>query len=127
MKPKLIAHCGMNCAICIAYLRDKNKCPGCKFQGKPNSKFFKKCSIKNCNIIKDNKWKCCSPKCEKFPCKRLKDIDKRYKTKYNMSMVDNLNIIDSDGINKFIKQQKSKYIKSKKIFCIHKKTYFDLK
>lgn len=26
----LIAPCGMNCGTCIAYLRDKNKCPGCR-------------------------------------------------------------------------------------------------
>ncbi|MDD5456566.1 MAG: hypothetical protein PHV30_05985 [Candidatus Margulisbacteria bacterium] len=29
MKPALIAPCGMNCAICLGYLREKNKCPGC--------------------------------------------------------------------------------------------------
>ncbi|MBT7392065.1 DUF3795 domain-containing protein [archaeon] len=117
----------MNCAICIGYLREKNKCPGCKLQGKSDSKYFKKCSVKNCNVIKDNNWDYCSPKCEKFPCKRLKDLDKRYTIKYNMSMIDNLNFIEINGIKIFIEQQKSKYIKSKKIFCIHKKEYFDLK
>jgi len=25
----LIAPCGMNCGICLAYLREKKKCPGC--------------------------------------------------------------------------------------------------
>lgn len=29
----LIAPCGMNCGTCIAYLRDKNKCPGCPEAG----------------------------------------------------------------------------------------------
>ena len=28
--PDLIAPCGMNCNICMAYLREKNKCPGCR-------------------------------------------------------------------------------------------------
>jgi hypothetical protein len=26
----LIAPCGMNCGVCMAYLREKNKCPGCR-------------------------------------------------------------------------------------------------
>lgn len=25
----LIAPCGMNCGVCIAYLREKNRCQGC--------------------------------------------------------------------------------------------------
>lgn len=29
-KISLIAPCGMNCSICMAYLREKNKCPGCR-------------------------------------------------------------------------------------------------
>ena len=30
MKSELIAPCGMNCGICYGYLREKNKCPGCR-------------------------------------------------------------------------------------------------
>jgi len=26
----LIAPCGMNCGACIAFMRDKNNCPGCR-------------------------------------------------------------------------------------------------
>jgi hypothetical protein len=29
-KYQLIAFCGMNCTLCMAYLRDKNRCPGCR-------------------------------------------------------------------------------------------------
>lgn len=127
MKPKLIAPCGMNCSLCIAYLRDKNKCPGCNLQGKPNSDYFRKCIIKNCKIIKENNWKFCSPKCEKFPCTRLKNLDKRYRTKYSMSMINNLENIKNNGIRSFINKEKKKWIKNNKIFCVHKKEYFEIK
>ena len=30
IKTRLIAPCGMNCAVCLGYLREKNKCPGCQ-------------------------------------------------------------------------------------------------
>lgn len=124
MKPNLIAPCGMNCCLCVAYLRDKNKCPGCRIA---NKEYCRKCTIANCKIIKKNKWKFCSSSCEKFPCTRLKNLDKRYRKKYDFSMIDNLNIINKKGIREFIRQQKRKYIKANKILCIHNKKQFDLK
>ena len=127
MKPKLIAPCGMNCNLCIAYLREKNNCPGCNFQGKPDSDYVRKCTIKNCNIIKEKSWKYCCSKCEKFPCQRLKSLDKRYRTKYGMSMVENLEFIKEKGIIKFINNEKQRWIKNGKIFCVHHKKYFDIK
>ena len=129
MKSNLIAPCGMNCNICIGFLRDKNTCPGCNFMGKPesNKKYCKKCIIRSCKIIKKNKWKFCSKKCEKFPCRRLKDLDNRYKTKYNMSMIDNLEVIETKGIRFFLKKQKNKYQKNNKIICVHNKQLYDLK
>lgn len=127
MKTKLIAPCGMNCSLCIAHIREKNKCPGCNFQGDSNSDYCRKCSIKNCKIIKNKGWKCCSPKCEKFPCPRLKNLDKRYREKYGMSMIKNLEFIKDKGIRKFIKNEKQKWIKNDKIFCVHRNKYFDLK
>ena len=125
MKPKLIAPCGMNCSICIGYLREKNKCPGCReMENKPN--YCKKCIIRNCDVLKKSKMKFCSDKCEKFPCRRLKDLDKRYRAKYGMSMLDNLNVIKNKGIREFLKQQKKKYQKGDKILCVHnKKLYRD--
>ncbi len=29
IKPIVIAACGMNCAICMGHLREKNTCPDC--------------------------------------------------------------------------------------------------
>ena len=46
--PELIAPCGMNCGICMAYLREKNKCPGCRVIDINKSISVQKCKIKNC-------------------------------------------------------------------------------
>lgn len=47
-KIALIAPCGMDCAVCIAYVRNTNKCPGCRGDdsGKPVTRV--ECRIKNC-------------------------------------------------------------------------------
>lgn len=126
MNSKLIAPCGMNCGICLGYLREKNKCPGCRVIWEDKSISRVGCRIKNCEILKKNKLKFCSDKCKNYPCKRLKNLDKRYRTKYNMSMIENLENIDEKGIRKFLKQEKKRWVKGDKVFCVHHKKYYDI-
>ncbi len=129
MNTTLIAACGMNCGICIGYLRDKNKCPGCRLMGiqnasQSNKTYCKKCIIKNCPNLKEKKMKFCSHKCDTFPCKRLKNLDKRYQTRYSMSMIENLEKIDKTGIREFVKNEKIRW-KCKKCgntLCVHRET-----
>jgi hypothetical protein len=117
----LIAPCGMNCGICWAYLRDKNKCPGCRAPdvNKPATRV--RCKIKNCKIVQNSKSKFCFD-CVNLPCEHLKRLDKRYQAKYNMSMVENLEHIKKLGIKKFIKSEKTRWACSKcgDVICVHK-------
>jgi hypothetical protein len=43
--------------------------------------------------------------CEKYPCAGLNHLDTRYRTKYSMSMIDNLESIKQFGIRNFIKKK----------------------
>lgn len=123
IRQKMIAACGMNCAICSGHLREKNTCPGCRQLDKKGPEYCRKCIIKHCKILKEKGMKFCSDKCEKFPCKRLKDLDKRYRNKYDMSMIDNINEINKKGIRFFVKKQAKKYKCSKcgNLICVHNK------
>ncbi|MBN2486666.1 MAG: DUF3795 domain-containing protein [Bacteroidales bacterium] len=96
----LIAPCGMNCAICLAFLRKKNTCPGCRTYSETKPRYCKECIIVNCSLLKKTGSGFCY-ECEKYPCKRLKQLDKRYRTKYNMSMLENLANIKQNGLKKF--------------------------
>lgn len=109
MKPDLIAACGMNCSICIGHLREKNKCPGCRITDAYESSCGRKCILRSCLIIKNNNWEFCSDKCEKYPCLRLKNLDKRYRTKYGMSMIENLKFIKDKGIEMFLESEQEKW------------------
>lgn len=126
IKAKLIAPCGMNCAICLGYLREKNKCDGCK-NIKINSDYRRKCIIRNCEKLKENNWRFCSSKCEKFPCARLKNLDKRYRTKYNMSMLENLKNIEKLGIREFVKNEKTRWacLECGGVICVHRGYCFE--
>ncbi len=103
---KLIAPCGMNCGICMAYLREKNHCPGCNYPDTNKAAICVKCIIKNCETIKETKF--CF-RCDKYPCTRLKNLDKRYRTKYGMSMIENLENIRGLGIRQFVKNERIRW------------------
>jgi hypothetical protein len=120
MKENLIAPCGMNCSLCYAYQREKNKCLGCNDKTGSLPSSCQRCIIRNCSIIKDNKSGFCY-ECEKYPCQRLKQLDKRYRTKYNMSMVENLEYIKSNGMNLFLGNEKNRWTCNNccTIICIH--------
>ena len=125
MKIELIAPCGMNCGICSSYLALTNDlkqttiripyCSGCRIRNKQCS-FIKK----RCDKLLKNKIKYCF-ECEDFPCKRLQDLNKRYRTYFRMSMIENLENIKKVGIEKFLRQQKKKWMCQKcgKTICCH--------
>ncbi len=120
-KVLLIAPCGMNCGLCEAYLRVENKCPGCRGDDTNKPITRTNCKIKNCSVLKEGKTKFCF-KCKKFPCDYLEHLDKRYRSKYNMSIINNLVQIEKLGIRKFIENEKRKWTCSKcgGTICVHK-------
>jgi hypothetical protein len=110
MEEALIAPCGNNCATCVAYFgyrmdgnRRKDSCPGCRIKNK-------KCAFlkKHCELLSKNKIEFCF-ECETFPCEHLVNLDNDYRTKYNMSVIENLEFIRDNGIDKFVEQQEEKY------------------
>jgi len=109
-----IAPCGMNCGLCIMYLRHENKCPGCMSGRKVNGRCIK-CGIKLC---KDRKGDYCF-NCDKFPCERLKRLDKRYQEKYGMSEIANLKTIKERGIESFLLKEEKKWVNSDGTHCVH--------
>ena len=121
MKSSLIAPCGMNCSICMAYLRVKNKCPGCRGIDINKPVTRAKCKIKNCKELNKNNLKFCF-ECNKFACERMKHLDKRYRTKYDMSMIENLENIKKFGIREFVKNEKIRWACSQcgGPICVHR-------
>lgn len=113
MKEELVAPCGMNCNVCAAYLAVthdvKSKgirmmyCIGCRPRNKPCA-FLKK----NCDLLRKNEVKYCY-ECPTFPCKRLSAIDKRYRTQFRMSEIENLRHIKDKGIESFLKAEIAKW------------------
>jgi len=97
----MIAPCGMNCGTCSGYLREKNRCCGCWPDSGSKPAYCTTCRIKNCELLKKTDSKFCY-ECEKFPCQRLKQLDKRYRTRYRVSFLENLRSIKEIGISDYL-------------------------
>jgi hypothetical protein len=81
---KLIALCGMNCAICSKYLAyvnnlKRSQCKGCRPENKKCTYLFEKCSGIN-NTVKGNATTIFCFECEKYPCKEINRMDDRYQS-----------------------------------------------
>ena len=117
----LIAPCGMNCRLCMAFARERKPCPGCRFDSASKSKSCMLCRIKNCTKLQGEKIRYCID-CDEFPCERLKHLDKRYRLKYGMSMIENLSCIEQKGIRRFVRceNEKWKCPRCGELLCVHK-------
>lgn len=47
--------------------------------------------------------------CQEFPCNRLEKLDNRYRKKYHMSMVENLEEIRDSGLEQFMEKEKERW------------------
>jgi hypothetical protein len=105
----MIAPCGMNCGLCIGHLRKRKPCSGClgiNDINKPDG--CKSCSVVTCEHLPKTESGFCY-ECPKYPCRRLKALDKRYSTKYGMSMFKNLAYIKENGLENFLKSEEKKW------------------
>ena len=113
MEEKLIAPCGMNCGVCISYLAMKNDlnkrgfkrvyCEGCLPRGKNCLHMGDWCEVLGKGLVRF------CYECRDYPCKRLKALDKRYRTKYHLSMIENLEFIKEHGIERFLEKEEAKW------------------
>lgn len=107
--PAMIAPCGMNCGVCIAFLRDKNRCSGCRSRDKSLPRHCSTCQISNCESLKKSASPFCFD-CEKFPCARVRQLDARYIKNYRTSLIGNLREIQTNGLENFLINETERYI-----------------
>ena len=108
---ELIAPCGLNCGVCRYYLATirglykskKAGCTGCL----PSNRA---CSIikEGCYLLKENKIRFCF-ECGDFPCAKFDRLNRRYSTKYNTNLVNNLMEIKSKGLDKWLGEEEKKW------------------
>jgi hypothetical protein len=104
----LIAPCGINCGTCLAFLRKKNRCNGCMSVEAEKVKHCQFCYIRNCGHLAAPGARFCF-ECSVFPCARMKQLEKRYRIKYNMLIFENFRLIKAFGPDQFERLEKIKW------------------
>ena len=118
---QMIAPCGMDCALCIGHLREKNRCPGCNHREEAIAAgTCRRCTIKLCDKQGRPNRFCFT--CAQYPCRRLRDLDRRYRNKYGMSMLENLGFIQAFGLRKFVAREQKKWAcpACGQTLCVHR-------
>jgi len=103
----------MNCALCSGYLALKHDvksrgirmpyCAGCRPRNKQCS-FLKK----RCGLLRNSQVRFCF-ECADYPCTNLVHLNRRYQTFFRMSMLDNLDYIQRNGMNAFLNREAEKW------------------
>jgi hypothetical protein len=127
----LAAPCGLYCGICRQFLvlkkglfeekGLKRGCEGCRIRHK-NCAFIRR----DCPALKKDEIDFCY-ECEKFPCDNLKKIDKGYRERWSVSLIENLKRIKSIGAEEWLQEQKELYTcpECGGEICLHDTECFD--
>jgi hypothetical protein len=118
---ELIAPCGMDCGLCRGHLREKNRCTGCNSDDAAKPRYCLTCKIKTCDEIASGAGSFCYG-CAGFPCARLRQLDKRYRTKYGMSMLENFLLFQEIEAEAFVVTERLKWACSEcgGLLCVHR-------
>jgi hypothetical protein len=121
---QMIAPCGMDCGLCLARLRERKSCDGCNGPDATKPPHCVVCAIKTCDERESGADFCFA--CGRFPCRRLKDLDKRYRLKYGMSMIENLEAIRDGGLDAFVVRERTRWEcpECGGVICVHRQECF---
>lgn len=121
MNTNSLAPCGVLCDLCLAFQRPKNTCVGCTPDG--NKPYHcSVCSIKTCPEKQGDPAALCI-ECRKFPCRRIRNLNSRYTTKYGESPIDNLHRAKAHGLEGFLRRAQAQWQcrQCGQLLCVHRK------
>jgi len=102
----MLASCGLNCYACYAHVRTKNRCEGCRGDVATLPKHCLQCAIKNCSLQMNVDF-CVD--CPRFPCMRIKRLNKRYREKYQTDLIESMIRFRAIGAEAYLAEERAKY------------------
>jgi hypothetical protein len=107
----LIAPCGMDCAVCSAYRAYTHQIP----RQRGTISYCAGCRVrrKRCVYLKGRCARLAAAdveyrfECPTYPCDRLQHLDRRYRTRYGISLIGNLELVRTRGAPEFARRQEA--------------------
>lgn len=102
----LFAPCGIDCLACYVHLKAGKACPGCLADGPGKPPRCHDCAIKACAA--SNGLTHCH-RCSAFPCRRIKNLEKSYVSRYGISLLDNSASVATAGLAAFMAAERNRW------------------
>ena len=106
IQANMLAPCGITCAVCYMHLRTKKPCPGCLAQDDGKPAHCRECKIKDC--ASEHGVHYCF-ECRSFPCASIKRLDKSYRQRYQVSLIENGLRIKTVGTDRHAREEQLKW------------------
>jgi hypothetical protein len=106
LSPTLLAPCGVTCGVCYVYLRKKKPCLGCRAADDAKPGHCRTCKIKTCAA--DQGLDFCY-QCASFPCQIIKRLDKSYRQRYQVSLIENGLRLKALGAAAYLQQERDRW------------------
>lgn len=106
----MFAPCGMNCQVCYVHLEMRKhgtRCNGCQSHSANKPNHCRNCKIKDC--VREKTYTYCF-ECSSFPCKLIKNLEKSYLKRYNVSLIENSNYVKKKGAAEFMAAQRKIWV-----------------
>lgn len=104
---EMLAPCGVNCMVCYRHCAAKKPCAGCYAGDEGKTEHCRTCKIKNCAASKGLTY--CF-ECGDFPCVLIKNMEKSYTKRYNVSLVADGRYAKEHGVSAFMAAQREKWL-----------------
>lgn len=102
----MLAPCGMNCYVCYMHLKKNKPCLGCHGRDDSKPNHCRECKIKDCAVSHGVDF--CFD-CPSFPCVIIKRLDRSYRQRYQVSLIDGAVLLKSIGAKQYLLNEKAKW------------------
>ncbi len=102
----MLAPCGMTCSVCYVHLKQRKPCTGCRGRDKGKPEHCRKCEIRDCTA--NHQINFCF-ECSSFPCATIKRLDKSYRQRYQVSLVENALRLKTIGMDPYLLEEQIKW------------------
>lgn len=121
LEADMLAPCGMNCAVCYVHVgmrKHGRRCAGCLRSDEGKPEHCRVCKIKTCAA--ERGFRRCH-ECGGFPCKLIKNLEKSYKKRYHVSLVENSLAVRELGLGTFMERDRRRWtcVKCGGAFSLH--------
>ncbi len=102
---QMLSPCGVNCMVCSAHVKTVNQCVGCRIEGLKPPRCLN-CARKRCAEAQQVTY---CIECPKYPCQRIKPLNRRYLERYKVDLQENARIAVQHEVENLMELEQARW------------------